>query len=334
MPEENRTILISVGKEETARKDVEGALICAASITEALLSRGWHPEIFSVTKDDFAHRDSLKTRILNADPACVFNIFEGFSDDSAKEAEFVRILESMGLPFTGNSVETLYTCLDKAKTKDILRHKNIPVPQGYCIRQYEELNGVNLKFPLFIKPCCEDASVGIDHDSLIDTEPQLYSVVKKKLADFPGGLLIEEFIPGTEYNVGFIGAYPCEVMGISVLEYQGKNNAPRYLSFDSKWEEASDEYKKLTPIPGKDIHPQLKQKIIDVSTRTGQALECRSYFRVDLREKNGDVFVLDVNPNPDINKDSGFIRQAHSKGYRYEDVIEKILLAAIKQYTY
>jgi D-alanine-D-alanine ligase len=48
-----------------------------------------------------------------------------------------------------------------------------------------------------------------------------------------------------------------------------------------------------------------------------------------MREKDGELFVLDVNPNPDINRDSGFMRQAYAKGYTYEDVIEKILKSAI-----
>jgi D-alanine-D-alanine ligase len=41
--------------------------------------------------------------------------------------------------------------------------------------------------------------------------------------------------------------------------------------------------------------------------------------------KNGGLFVLDANPNPDINIDSGFMRQACYRGYAYGDIMTMIL---------
>ena len=71
--------------------------------------------------------------------------------------------------------------------------------------------------------------------------------------------------------------------------------------------------------------PEYRSDIVDISRRAARAVGCTRYFRVDLREKNGELYVLDINPNPDISPDSGLIRQAASRGMDYTEVISRIL---------
>jgi D-alanine-D-alanine ligase len=64
--------------------------------------------------------------------------------------------------------------------------------------------------------------------------------------------------------------------------------------------------------------------------KAGEVMGCRGYFRVDFRERNGEVFILEVNPNPDINTDSGFSRQSAAAGYDYSDMIAKLVEIALE----
>ena len=44
-------------------------------------------------------------------------------------------------------------------------------------------------------------------------------VIENKLDEFPGGLIVEEFIYGNEYSIGFLGDYPYEHFNISMLDF-------------------------------------------------------------------------------------------------------------------
>lgn len=320
------TIVVVSAWEENAPKDVLGAVCCLSSVKQALLSKGIKVKQLYLEKEDFKYLSNLKQKIAKVNPSCIFNLFEGFSDDSKKEIEFVKILEKMGVPFTGSSSKTLKICLDKEQQKKILIKNKIPVPRGVFARNPRCLASIDFAPPFFIKPCFEDASIGIEDDCLVYEKKRLFDVVDRKLKRFPSGILIEEFICGREYNVGFLGGYPYELVGVSVMDYSRNKKLVPFMTYDSKWEETSLAYKKLIPSCEIKINKVFKNKIIALAVKTGQLLGCQGYFRVDLREKQGKFFVLDVNPNPDINLDSGFIKQAYCKGYSYGDLVEKILL--------
>ena len=321
-------ILIAVAKDISARNDVQDALRCRTSLEDVFLKKGLSVETLYLEEDNFEKVEMIKEKILGHSPVCVFNLFEGFGNNSQKEAEFVEILESTNIPYTGNSSHTLSLCLNKEVLKKILLKNSILVPKGFFIKDIKELKPDVLDFPLFIKPCFEDASVGIDRDSLVTEKQNAYEILEKKLKKFPQGVIVEEFISGKEYNVGFLGDYPYELLGISVIDYAKHKKILPFLSYNSKWETYSQEFKILLPSLEEPIDESFKKRIITLAKKVGEVSGCRNYFRVDLRETDGRLFVLDVNPNPDINQDSGFMKQAYYKGYTYEDIIEKILKSA------
>lgn len=318
---------IAVANEASPRKDNLDAIRCAHSVQTALGCNDLLAEICFID-ESFFYNDSQKLNrwLQKEQPSCIFNLFEGFSYDAFKEIEFVRALEQNEIPFTGNSSKALDVCLNKSLCKTLLREHNIDVPKGIMIKNEHELVNFNLKYPVFVKPSSEDASVGIDADSLCPNEWQLRQTVRKKLDQFKG-LIIEEFIDGIEYNIAFTGNYPFELLALSQLDYSMHANCLPFISYQSKWEESSDDYKSLNF----DIMTEsfATSDILIDCQNAGRILGCKGYFRVDAREKNGKFYLLDINPNPDINFDSGFIRQAKAAGFSYQDIIKKIFLGAL-----
>lgn len=329
MSNENKKIIIAEDKENSFKKNAAQFLQCKQGVEEALIKLGYKTESFYIQKDDLKDRAAIKEKIRENNFFCLFNLFDGFDNDSQSEIEFVKLLEELQVPFTGNSSSTLAICLDKYKTKNILKENDILVPRGIFVQDIQDIEKLDLKFPLFVKPCCEDASLGIDRDSLVEQRDDLYEIVGERLREFPKGLLLEEFVFGKEFSAGFIGNGPYELLDISVLDYSRYKRLTPFLTHDSKWNTASEEFKKLVPSLDEKIEGDLRKRIVEVSKKAAKILECRSYFRLDFRERNNDLFVIDVNPNPDIGPDSGFMKQAFSKGYTCGETIQKIIETVI-----
>ena len=328
MKNEKGRIVIVTGKENTPRQDMLDILRCRDSVEAALVKRKWEVETVYFREEDFSDIRMLKKILKVRNPLCILNLFEGFALDSRKEVEFARALEELTIPFTGNGAEALENCLDKNRMKTLLKKEGIMTPKGVYVKSAGEIRTNGLCLPLFVKPCFEDGSVGIEDDSLITKEEDLVGVCERKLLEFPSGLIIEEFIDGTEYIVGGLGRWPYELLDISVIEHRQDSAVPQFLSYSAKWDRSSREYRSIMP-QKKKIDKALEKRIADMVTAAGKTLGLSGYFRLDVREREGGLFLLDSNPNPDINTDSGFINQARSKGYAYEDSIERIVTEAL-----
>jgi D-alanine-D-alanine ligase len=61
-------------------------------------------------------------------------------------------------------------------------------------------------------------------------------------------------------------------------------------------------------------------------------LGCRDYARIDIRLRNGVFYVLDINANPDISRETSMAYAAEIAGYSYNAMIGNILSLAIKRH--
>jgi D-alanine-D-alanine ligase len=65
-----------------------------------------------------------------------------------------------------------------------------------------------------------------------------------------------------------------------------------------------------------------------------QALRLRDYARIDLRVTTaGDVYVIEVNPNCYLERESEFARAADRAGHSYDGLIARIVDLAAARYS-
>lgn len=317
-------VLVAAGVEETSRPDLLDVLRCRSSILEALNDGNCIAVPFDVRPGDMGDLPALAQRILEEGCDCVFNLFEGFGEAPAQESRFARLLEELEIPFTGNGRKALECCLDKDGTRRKLAAEGLPVPEGLCIRSPDDASPAHLPFPLFLKPNGEDGSVGIGADSLVRNGEELATSLKRLLPLFPKGIIVEEFLTGPEYNASFLGNDPFEMLAFSRIDYREYPDATPFLGYDAKWDETSPSFA-VIPEVAPHLPGDKTEEIRSLCERAGRALGCRGYFRVDLRERNGKLHVLEVNPNPDINTDSGFVRQAAHGGLDYPTLVRLLV---------
>ena len=262
----------------------------------------------------------------------VFNLCEGFEGDVEAEAYIPALLDLLHIPYTGSNSFTLALCLDKVRTKQILKVNHILTPRFQLfLDSYEPLNK-DLSFPFIVKPVHEDASIGITIDSVVENIDELRTQIQYILDNYHQPALVEEFIDGREINVAIIGNdSKLEVLPLSEIFFDVDPSIPRIVDYNSKWVENSYMFNRIKGVSPAEIDDILYKKLHTIAKHAYQITGCRDYARIDFRIRDNEIYVLEVNPNPGINSDSGFFRCAIASGMNYEQLINKILSTAVKR---
>lgn len=264
-------------------------------------------------------------------PDVVVNLSEGFLGDSSLEMHVPAILEILGIPYTGSHPLTLGLCQNKGLAKAILRANNIPTPRYQVMSRADALRR-GLKFPLFVKPLREDASIGITKSSFVRDMEELRSRVEYVNSVYEQPALVEEYIGGREFNVSILGNEEPIVLPISEIIFKFKGE-PKIVDYAAKWLKDSEEYAKTRPVCPAKIDEKLRVAIERTALKAYRALGCRDYARVDIRLKEDarKPYVLEVNPNPDISPEAGFVRSLRTAGITFEEFVRRILGFALKR---
>jgi D-alanine-D-alanine ligase len=306
-------------------KAVLGVLEAVESVHRALLELD-----FDVTRVPVVpplERAERKLKNLNTD--LVFNLFEGFCGSPETEAVLPEIISKMGRPCTGCPASALKLGLDKAKMKVILKAAGIKTPDFQLLNP-ETINWFRLGYPCIVKPRCEDASHGLSSGSVVNDYASLERQIGLVSNGYSGGALIEEFIDGREFNATILGDSECRVLPVSEIVYSLPCGMPRILTFAAKWEPDSPYFEGTKAVCPAEVEAEERERIAETAVAAFQILDGQGYARVDMRmDHDGQVNIIEVNPNPDISPGSGAVRQAEADGMTYTQFIEKIVQLAL-----
>lgn len=274
-----------------------------------------------------------------AKPDIVFNYSECLNGIS-REAQIPAMLDMLRIPYTGSDPLTLITCLHKARTKEILSYHKIPNPKFFIVDSLKSLEKFNLDYPVIIKPVAEGSSKGIFNSSYIENKDQLNIAVEASIGKYKQSFIVEEYLPGKEFTVGLIGNDDeTEVLPIVEVNFSElpKDLVPIY-SFEAKWiEDTRENPLDIFTCPAQ-IDPQIEAKIKETALSAYNILNCKDWCRIDIRlDADGIPNVIEVNPLPgaipDPKDNSCLPKAARAYGLTYEEMINKVLYAAVKRHN-
>src|SRR5271155_2312852 len=226
--------------------------LVAESIGAALKDAGYDAQLVPVDGDLV----DLRTRLLELDPDCAFNLCESLAGDARLESAVPLLLELLGLPFTGSPPEVLSFGLRKDRVKQRLQAAGIPTPEGRVVTRAGD--PCDLAFPPIVKPVREDGSVGIWRTSVVHDEAQLAAAVEALMGTLRQPCLVEQFIDGREFNVALLGHPMPRVLPLSEIDFGGlPAGAPHIVSYDAKWSSGSEDDLGTVPV----LHPSLPNTI-------------------------------------------------------------------------
>ena len=308
-----------------AREDVRRVVRC---VSDALHAEGFGVDAVPVVGDSFAFLDALKER----PPDLVLNLCESLAADSRGEMAIPCLLELLKLPYTGSSGLALALALHKHRARDLLKAHDVPAPRGMVIARKEELKSLTLPFPLIVKPVREDASVGVEFDSVVSDMKALERAVARVLSTLQQPALVEQYIPGREISVSLLGNEPRVALPLTEIHYgEAFVGRPNILSYGAKWDTQSPEFLDSPSGPCV-LAPELHERCVKVALAAFNALECRDYGRVDLRlTEDGQPYVIDINPNCDLHAEAGFAKAAAEAGWAYPALVRKVVEVALER---
>ena len=272
------------------------------------------------------HSVAAALRPLHLDPRewLVFNWCEGYADRLWAYDDVTQELDDLGLAYTGSDTVSLRISADKVKVQAALRGGRVPIPQCSVLRAGEPIDWS--VFPAIVKPANQHGSCGIDRDAVVLDGAQLADRVAYTAEVFHSAAVVEEFIDGRELQVTVWGNRVLEVLPeVEVIFDNDLGWRDHIYTHEIKFQEdALDRYNIGFLCPSMLTVTQ-RRAVERACRRAFHALHCRDYARVDLRLRGDRVYVLDVNPNPDINSEALIVVAANAVGLDYNDVIARIV---------
>jgi D-alanine-D-alanine ligase len=210
----------------------------------------------------------------------------------------------------------------------LLQSAGVPVPAFALVHEAVIPEGV--RFPVIVKPSMEDASVGIDEGSVCHTPVALLERLAKVTATWED-VLVQEYVAGREFNVGFVGG---TALPISEIDFTGLGGGkPAIVTYAAKWTPGSDYDLHTVPVCPAPIDATTAELLVGVARRAWRTMaKCEGYGRVDIRlGADGTPWVLEVNPDPDLSSDAGLARMGRAYGWDYPTLVLQVAEEALER---
>lgn len=326
------TVLVdaaTVSTEDPEFLNPEGKKMTEYHVVEALRLLGHKVSVIGV----FDNLEEIIRTLKNKTPDIVFNLTEQFYGDRTYDKNIAAVLELLQVPFTGTGTTGLLLCRDKRLCKELLSLHKIRVPYFLSLPWGQTPKfPKSARYPLVVKPAFGDGSEGIANASLVTCEKELAERAEFIHERWQQDAIAEEYIEGRELYVSVLGNKRLTTLPAREYHYDSDaNEGPCMATYRVKW---NDEYRERWGIhfDFADLDPDLFKRVSRVCKKVFRTLHLQDYGRIDLRIRpNGQIVILEANPNPDLAFGEEVAEAAEKGGYSYEELIKFILRSALRR---
>lgn len=296
----------------------------AEEVAAALQQKGQKVLLMAVDEQSIANISGIRTDLI-------FNLIEWTGIDLPLSDRALALIEKTGIPVTGATRENFLETSDKIPMKKAFDRLGLPTARWQVFKNGSEPIRDDFVYPLILKPSLEHCSIGLSQDSIVAATTEVKRRVQAMIQQFHEPILAEEFVSGREFQVTVYE----DTDGLCVLpaaEIIFDSDSPIHmLTYDSRWEEHSKEYKTSHVRVIQD--PVLQKNLDEIAKRTFERLLFRDYARLDVRMRGGDIIILEANSNPGLGDDDeyGLSLSYRAVGMTFADFIWKIVASASRR---
>jgi len=261
--------------------------------------------------------------LVKEKPDFVFNLVESINNKGELIYFVPALLNLHSLPYSGISFDSIFLTTNKTIASRMMKTAGINNPGSYSPSQIHLLKPGN---KYIVKPIWEDGSLGITAQSVFVCEP---GFEEKFVGLDDAHWFIEDFIDGREFNISMVSSKngpevmpPAEIVFVNYGD-----DKPRIIDFNAKWEMDSFEYENtVREFPGDKLSPKLMANLKESAMACWKLFGLKGYARVDVRtDSNENVFVIEINGNPCISPDGGFVAATRMAGHKFTEILQRII---------
>lgn len=324
-----KIVILHTDVAPDAGEDELDTLRQAETIADAMISLGYEPVMLPFVMD----LNVTISKLHGLKPYVVFNLVETLGGKGSMIYFATALLDFLRLPYTGCRTDAMFVTSNKPLTKKILHAEGIATPAW--ITADGITTGMASAGTYLMKASWEDASVGLDDDSIVlmTAQNDIVTTLRNRQAKIGCDCFAEAYIEGREFNIALLatdqGVHILPAAEMLFLDYPP--DKLKLLDYRAKWVEDSFEYdntrRTLDISPGDD---GLVARLRDIALTCWRLFGLRGYARVDFRvDREGYPFVLEINANPCLSLDAGFAAALERASIKYSEAIDDIIRDAL-----
>ena len=238
-----------------------------------------------------------------------------------------RLLDLLGLAYTGTRAFDCELTFDKVLAKDVLRRAGVPTPEwvvieGWALRDLgagaalaDAIDLIGL--PCVVKPSRSGSALGV---TPVERAADLAAAVMSALS-FSGAALIERRVEGPEVSVAGLGDPLGLLPPVEIVPKDG------VYDYGARYTAGATDY--FTPAR---LDAGVADRVREVANATFEALRTRDIGRVDMIvTAEGAPAVLEANVSPGMTETSLVPMAAHAAGSSFGEVCDVVIHSAMSR---
>ncbi len=261
-----------------------------------------------------------ETLLERAPDICYLTLHGAQGEDGTVQ----RLLELVGLPYTGTGPYDCEIAFDKVLAKDALRRAGVPTPAWAVVedRALRDLGAGSalaavldrVGLPCVVKPSRSGSAMGV---GFVERPADLPAAVMAALS-FSDAAVVEAKVEGTEIAIGLVG-FPWEALPLVEIVPKGG-----VYDYAARYTAGATEYFAPARVDG-----QVASACTQAAIRAAEALGLRDVTRVDaIVGADGRPWVLEVNVAPGMTETSLLPMAAQAAGRSLADLCDGVLRSA------
>lgn len=232
----------------------------------------------------------------------VFNIIHG---NTGEDGKIQGMLDLFNIKYIGSKCGASYICMDKERTKEILKYYNIPqVP----FQNYKDK--LIIPFPVIVKPSRGGSSIRIN----VANNKKEYKKAIKETLKYDDKIIVEKYINARELEVAVLEDKNLIISDIGEIITKNK-----FYDYDTKY--INTDAKTIIS----DIPENIKKQIKKYAKQVFKILELKGLARIDFFYdiEYNKIYLNEINTLPGFTKISMYPKLLNK--FEYKDLITKLI---------
>lgn len=241
-------------------------------------------------------------------------VFPALHGTFGEDGTIQRIMEERGICFVGSGSKASATAIDKVATKTAAAEVGVPTPAYEVVTPPAK---PSLSAPVVVKPIAQGSSVAT---TIVRDASKLDETVAA-VAGAYGQALVEQFVPGDELTVGFLGNRT-----LPPIRIQPRRD---FYDYEAKYQDDRTEYLFETGFSS-----ALLERAAELSRRVFEAIGCRHLARIDwMVGPDERLWFLEVNTIPGFTSHSLVPKAAARIGIPFDELVERLVRMAMEDHS-